>query len=158
MIVVADTSPLSYLILIGEIDLLVHLFGRIFVPEAVVEELRHPAVPETVAGWLREPPPWLSISPTASQEVPPELESLDVGEREAILLARALQADLLIVDDKAARIAARRLGLTVTGTLGVLEVGARRGLIDLRATLGRLRTTNFRVAPRLLAHLLERNP
>lgn len=49
------------------------------------------------------------------------------------------------------------MGLKVTGTLGVLEAGARRGLVDLPTAVARLRETNFRVSPGLLRTLLERN-
>lgn len=157
MIVVADTSPICYLILIDEIQLLGALFGTVHVPEAVAAELAHTAVPAPVAQFLREPPAWIEVQEIGAEEVPPVLTSLDDGEREAILLAQRLKADLLIADDKAARKTAESLGLRVTGTLGVLEAATRRGLLDLPRAVDRLRKTNFRVSPALLRSLLERN-
>lgn len=85
------------------------------------------------------------------------LAPLDVGEREAILLAQQIAADVVVLDDRAGRKAAKSLGLRVTGTLGVLEAGARRDFVDLRAAITKLRATNFRATPALFARLLERN-
>jgi uncharacterized protein len=81
------------------------------------------------------------------------LQELDAGERDAILLAVHLRADLLLMDDREGVEAARHLGLTTTGTLGVLVRAAERGVIDLSAAIGRLRNTNFRVDPLLLERL-----
>lgn len=158
MIVVADTSPICYLLLIDEIDLLPALFTTILIPGAVARELRHPAVPPAVKLWMAAPPPWLEIRESAGRELSPRLNVLDEGEREAILLTQRLGADLLIVDDKAAREAAESLGLKITGILGVLTAGSRRGWVDLAAAVARLQRTNFRAAPALLRRLLESNP
>lgn len=99
----------------------------------------------------------MRIEKAAPAPALPPLDILDRGEREAIQLARQHGADLVILDDKAARLAARELGLRITGTLGVLEAAARRDLVDLRAAVGRLRQTNFRASPALLATVLRRN-
>ena len=58
MLVVADTSPLNYLVLIGEVDLLSHLFGQVCVPDAVIVELQHERTPELVRSWVTAPPVW----------------------------------------------------------------------------------------------------
>jgi predicted nucleic acid-binding protein len=71
------------------------------------------------------------------------LAHLDPGEQEAILLAEELRADLLLMDDQEGRQEAERRALRVTGTLGVLERAAERGLLDLPAVLARLQATNF---------------
>ena len=86
----------------------------------------------------------------------PALAYLGQGEREAIILALDLHADLLLIDDREGVEEARGLGLTVTGTLGVLERAAERGLIDLPAAVGRLQATNFRAAPHVIRAVLER--
>lgn len=67
----------------------------------------------------------------------------DPGERAAIALAKKHEADLLLIDDQAGRAEARRLGLRLTGTLGVLWVAAEKGHIDVPAVLTALRETNF---------------
>ena len=62
-LVVADTGPLNYLLLIDAIDLLPKLFEKIFVPAAVHRELTHPAAPEPVRRWATRVPQWLEILP-----------------------------------------------------------------------------------------------
>jgi len=157
VIVVADTSPICYLLLIGEIDLLAALFGTVTVPRAVATELQHASVPAPVAAWMEGPPDWFQVRDIGQPHESEVLAPLDVGEREAILLAQRLGADLVVLDDRAGREAAKTLRLKVTGTLGVLEVGARRDLVDLRTAITKLRATNFRATPVLLRKLLERN-
>ncbi|MFM2314487.1 MAG: hypothetical protein RLZZ04_3763 [Cyanobacteriota bacterium] len=85
------------------------------------------------------------------------LERLHSGEREAILLAEELKANLIILDEKAARQIARERGLNLTGLLGILDYSATRQLIDLPTVLERLQQTTFRASPRLLRSLLERH-
>ena len=156
MIVVADTSPINYLILIGEIDVLPALYEQIVIPDAVLEELTRPVSPAAVRKWLENPPAWLDIRTPGSTNPEPSIP-LDAGELEAIALAEELDADLLIVDDWAARSEAERLGLRVLGTLGVLRDAAADGLLDLCAAVARLRQTNFRVSATFLENLLHGN-
>ena len=142
MIVVADTSVLCYLVLIEQIELLPRLFDQIVIPQAVYEELRAEGAPAQLQEWMRRLPTWLEIySVTAIGDI--TLESLHSGEREAILLAEELEADLIILDEKAARQIARERGLNLTGLLGILETAATRQLIDLPAVLERLQQTTF---------------
>lgn len=85
----------------------------------------------------------------------PSLDILDKGEREAILLTQELSADLLLVDDKQARLAAADLGIAITGTVGILDKAARMGLIDVKSVIKELQTTNFFIADDLIKKLLE---
>lgn len=87
----------------------------------------------------------------------PETQNLHPGEREVLALGRELSADLVILDDRAARQAARDAHLRLTGLVGLLDRGASEGLIDLPTAVRRLRKTNFRIAPRLLRDLLRRH-
>ena len=153
---VADTGPLNYLTLTGTVDILPKLFGSVFIPEAVGRELSHPQTPDLVREWLAAAPVWLVIHPD-SNVIDPTLRSLDLGEREAVLLALTIKADLLLMDDRAGVVAARSRGFAVTGTLGLLELAARRQLIDLPETIARLRETSFRCRPAMLDELLERH-
>ena len=83
------------------------------------------------------------------------LASLDVGERAAIALAEFLHADLLLMDDRSgAEIAARR-GLSVSGTLGVLDLASKARFVDLHAAFVRLEKTNFSYPPSLMELLLD---
>lgn len=80
--------------------------------------------------------------------------ALDDGERAAIALGVALSAELLLMDDRAGVAAARTRGLAVTGTLGLLDRAARRGLVDLVAAFDALKATNFHTRQALLDTLL----
>ncbi len=154
MIVVADASPLCYLILISCVDVLPKLFGSVSIPQAVREELISADAPVVLQSWIAQPPAWLEIH-SVSSEVAEELSNLHTGEREAIMLAERLKADLIVLDEKLARRIALKRGLRITGTLGLLDEAAARGLINLAAAAEQLRLTNFRASPRLLQVLLE---
>lgn len=156
MIVVSDTSPICYLLLINQIDILQNLYKSITIPQAVADELRAFESPPVVKRWSAQPPNWLqiqSITIPSDQEV--ELGKLDPGEREAILLAEQLKAPLVILDDKAARRIATERGLRIIGLLGILKDAARSDLLDLKKTFEKLQEVGFWVAPSLLERLLE---
>lgn len=154
-VVVADTGPLHYLVLIGEIELLPRLFARVLVPELVHQELRHERTPAPVRVWASAPPSWLRIAPTPPLETLP-FPALDDGERAALALAQTEEADLVLMDDRAGVATARTLAIEATGTLGVLGRAAARELVDLPAAVARLRASNFWCAPALLESLLAR--
>jgi predicted nucleic acid-binding protein len=117
-VVVADATPLHYLILIGAIQVLPRLFERIHVPVEVREELLCEATPPFVRSWMQQPPQWLEIvaAPSAATE-DASLAALDLGERAAIALAESIRADVLLIDERAGAILAQQRGLAVTGTL-----------------------------------------
>jgi predicted nucleic acid-binding protein len=157
MIVVADTTPINYLVLIGEIDVLAKLYGHVVIPQAVQLELTNLHAPAAVRAWVSQPPNWLEVrSPRAVSDH--ALDRLDSGERDAILLAQELDADQLIVDELLGRREAERRGLSVIGTIGVLREAAAEGLLDMRATIERLRQTSFHISPAILASLLDEQP
>ena len=155
MIAVADASPLCYLVLIGEIDLLPQCFSQVLVPQAVVAELLHDDAPAAVRAWASNLPGWICF-----KENPPlattGMEKLQAGEQAAILLAESMKVDVILLDEKAARRVAAGRGLRVTGLLGVLGEAATRGLVELAPAIGRLRTTSFRASPALLKATLDR--
>lgn len=143
MIVVADSGPLHYLILLEHVDLLRRFYGQVLVPEAVARELSAAGAPDTVRVWMTDPPSWVDVRSVASETVEAITAELDLGERAAIALAESLHAGLLLIDEAAGRAEARRRHLRVTGTLGVLRAGAERGLVDVPDLLARLRMTSF---------------
>jgi len=156
MIVIADTSPLNYLIRIAHIDILPQLYDRIVIPPSVLVELRSPGAPEAVRHWIEKPAAWLDIQ--APQQTP-DLALLEAklgpGEQEAILLAQEVKADELIIDEQRGRREAARRHIRVTGTIGVLRAAAKSGLLDLRDALERLRRTNFRIEKDFLDRLIR---
>lgn len=148
-VVVADTGPLHYLVLIGQIDLLPRLFAAVTVPTIVRDELLHPNTPQSVRDWAADPPPWLAVAmPPAHDER--ALQRLDAGESAAIALALALPADLILMDDRAAVAVARARGLAVVGTIGTRDLAGRRKLIDIADAVGRLKATNSDTGPAYL--------
>lgn len=157
MIVVSDTSPLNYLILIDQIDLLPKLFGEVVIPQLVLNELGGDGAPKTVIEWLKSLPEWLVVKPDVLSD-PYGLSHVDAGEREAILLAAEMSADLVLLDDRKARIAAKKIGLRITGTIGLIDKAAQRGLVDLEGIIHRLASTNFYISDELIRELLKDRP
>jgi predicted nucleic acid-binding protein len=153
-LVIADTGPINYLVLIGQINVLPLLFDKIVLPTVVQSELSDPLAPPSVRRWISNAPPWLEIakSPATTRSV-----GIHPGEAAAIDLAVSLHADLLLIDDRAGVSLARQKGLRVTGTLGVLDLAASRGHLDFRQAIGQLRTTSFRFPESVLAALLDRH-
>ena len=150
MIVVADSGPLHYLILLDQIDLLHHFYDEVVVPESVAEELRAVESPQRVNDWMSRPPSWLTVVVVTAEEIASIARELDPGERAAIALAERMRADLLLIDETAGRAEARKRSLRVTGTLGVLRTAAEEGLVDVHDILARLGMTNFYVDEGLL--------
>ena len=155
MRVVSDTGPLHYLVLIGQVDLLPRLLGGVSIPAVVRDELDRSATPLSVRAWMSAPPSWLSVVPGPFPEADAALAALDDGERAAIALAVRLRADLVLMDDRAGVAAARAQGFTVTGTLGLLDRAARRGLVNLGAAFAALKSTTFHTDQALLDALLD---
>jgi predicted nucleic acid-binding protein len=125
---VVDATPIIALALIGRMDLLQRLYSQVVMPLAVQAEV-FAGGPVAVgsaelrqATWLRV----ISLQDTRRAEL---LSDLDRGEAEVIALAQELDADLVIIDERMARRHARRLGLRLTGTLGVLLRAKSLGLV-----------------------------
>jgi predicted nucleic acid-binding protein len=72
-------------------------------------------------------------------------------------LAIAIEADLLLMDDRKGVVVARGKGLRVTGTLGILDIAAQRGLINFTEAIARLRRTTFRIPEAVLDSLMNRH-
>lgn len=155
LLVIADTSPIRYLAQIGHIELLQRLFERISIPVEVAKELSDPSTPPAAHAWIEAPPAWLNVC-EAPPTNDPQLLGLDIGERSAIALGVSIRADLILIDDRKGALMARRKGFETTGTLGVLDLAARRGLIDLADAFGRLKQTNFRYKQEIIDAILMR--
>lgn len=142
MIIIADTTPIHYLILIGKAEVLKELFGRVIVPQAVIDELTRDRTPQPVRDWIDSQPSWLEVR-QPSLELADVAKSLGKGERAAIALAVELAADALLLDDKRAKNEARRRNIPVITILNILESAAERGWLDLPDAITRLRQTSF---------------
>ncbi|NJR57464.1 MAG: DUF3368 domain-containing protein [Cyanobacteria bacterium CRU_2_1] len=155
MIVVCDTSPICYLLLIEQIQILPQLFNQVTISSAVQNELLEEQTFSLIQTWIADPPAWINIQPV-SQPLDNLPVKLGAGEREAISLAVNLQAGLIILDDWDARQAALSQGLTVTGLLGVLYRAGTQNLLDFYNAIERLQQTSFRASPILIQQFLER--
>ncbi len=152
---VADTGPLHYLVLIGEIGMVAALVDEVLIPPEVRDELDRQRSPAPVRAWIAAPPAWLRVQISPAANIGPALARLDPGERAAIALAMTVSADAVLLDDRAGVAAARARGLQAFGTLGLLQRAARRGMLDLPGAIARLAATNFHVRPELLDMLLN---
>ena len=148
-IVVSNATPLVALAWLEQLDLIPKLFGSAHIPQAVYDEFQHN--PEAVGATELDAVPWLRISSVQdSLAVSLLLDQLDLGESEAIVLARELQANLLLMDERRGRRRAVQAGLNVVGTLGILVQARRQNLIGpLRQLLDRLQQLPFHMSERL---------
>lgn len=156
MIVVADTSPLRYLILIDEIDLLPQIFGEVVISDAVLSELLHENSPEAIRSFVSDRPEWIKLE---HLDKPIEIglsAYLDIGESESIQLAEQLNAELLLIDERKGRMIAKQRGLNIIGTFGVLLQAQQRNLVDLDAALEKLEKEDFYLSANLKDQFRER--
>jgi predicted nucleic acid-binding protein len=84
MIVVADSGPLHYLVLLEQIELLRRFYGQVLVPEPVASELSAAGAPAVVRDWITKPPTWVDVRSVPSDAVSMITDDLDPGERAAI--------------------------------------------------------------------------
>ena len=140
-LVVSDTTPLNYLILIGHIEVLGSLFKKVHVPPAVIRELQHAKAPPPVAAWAHNLPAWIEIQ---TRHLDLHL-NVGTGEDEAISLAVELGNATLLADDWKARAAAESRGLFTMGTITVLDLADAAGLLDFEDAASRLRATTFHI-------------
>ena len=108
MVVIADTSPLNYLVLTEYAEVLPRLYGQVVIPHAVFQELLHPNAPPAVARWIASAPAWLVVDQNV-RSLPDVQVDLDSGESAAIALAQANQPDVLLLIDEV-RAGSKRCG------------------------------------------------
>lgn len=160
MIVVSDTSPITNLAAIGQLDLLRQLYTTIVIPVAVYNEMV--AVEKLVPGAVEvQTLSWIQTQAVATTQSVIDIQAnqndIDLGEAEAIILALELKADLLLMDERRGRILAASYGLSVTGLLGVLLQAKRNGLIlAVKPLIDQLiQEADFRVSSELYATVLQ---
>lgn len=147
--VVVDSTPIVALAGIGRPDLLRCLAPEVLMPPAVWNELlsggERPGGAADLAG-----APWIQVGALADSAGAELWTDLDRGEAEVIALARQLGARLVVIDDRLGRRHAERLGLRVTGTIGVLVLARERGLVDeVLPLLSRLEENGIYLSERL---------
>ena len=159
MIVISDTSVITNLAAIQHLQLLPQLYERVIIPEAVYRELAdiNPPVPGTLEVQSAS---WLEVRRVFNREVVERLQeevSLDSGESESIALALELNAELLLIDERRGRAEADRLGLRITGLLGILVEAKHQNLIvSVKPLMDALiATSEFRVSLALYDQILK---
>jgi len=153
MIVVADTSPINYLVLIEHIDILSGLYHRVLIPSAVQRELQHKKTPRAVRDWMAMSPDWLEVR-SIKTALPKSLGDLDAGEAEAIALAEEIHAERIAIDETHGRRIAEAHGLEVIGTLGILREAAHLNLLSFRDAVERLQQNGFHIKQKVLDEIL----
>ena len=150
--VIVNTTPLIALADIGQLDLLRNLYTEVMIPSAVNSEI----ISEP-ARTLVSAADWIKIKSIGVKAQKSSFSSrLHSGEIEVILLAQENEADLLIMDDNAAKKTAKFLGFTVTGTMGVLLRAKREGLItEVKPLPERLIEDGLFVSPTVQNYVLK---
>jgi predicted nucleic acid-binding protein len=160
LVVVSNTSPITNLAAIGQIDLLRLLYGTIIIPEQVYTELVLKGGPNNPGAVEVRSSTWIEMRKVNNTALVQNLVSprLAAGEVEAIVLASELNADLLLLDEKQGRRLADQFGLVYTGLLGVLLEAKTAGLISsIRPSLDALRAgPRFRISERWYVDTLRR--
>jgi uncharacterized protein len=157
IVVVSDTSPITSLAAIDQLDLLRQLYQQIIIPQAVYDEMVNLA--NLVPGAIEvQTSPWIETRQATNRVLVAELqEELDIGESEAIALAIEIQADRLLIDEYPGRTVASRLGLKFTGVLGVLLSAKHKGLISLVKPVmdDLIVQASFRISSQVYAGILQ---
>ena len=148
MPVVSNSSPLIALTRIHRLDLVPRILDSILIPPAVAREIR-PSIPDV--------PHWLQVrAPTKSPSALASRGRLGDGEWEAMALAIEVGAAAILLDDRPARRLAKKAGLSVVGTLGLLLEAKKAGLIaSLRPELDKLLETSFFLSQQLYDQVLR---
>jgi hypothetical protein len=130
--VVSDTSVINYLTAVGQAELLRVQFGKIYVPPAVWRELHAASnLPGTAAADSAQKSGWLVVQEPKPGKILDQLfADLDPGEAEAIALACELKPAVVLLDETDGRLEARRLGLTIIGTVGILASARKSGQLE----------------------------
>jgi len=155
MIIVSDTTPISELAKVGYLDLLPQIFNQVVIPKGVFDELQMGEHPATK---LVKNLSWLEVIEVKNKQLVEDLQKsskLDLGESEAIALAEEMEASQLLIDEKAARKVALARKLPLIGTMGILLLAKRLGLLDnVTEVLDQLRKQGTRISDRLYVQVL----
>ena len=159
MIVVSDTTPIISLLKMDRLPLLHSLFGSVCIPFAVFEELTgNPKYQEEVSV-LRESD-FVQVEEVANAGDVQAIKNdgLDIGESEAIVLAKQLSADILLMDEAKGRLVAFRHGLQIMGTVGILLQAFKDGFLSYHEAVDcvfSLRRNHRRISENLLMDLMK---
>jgi predicted nucleic acid-binding protein len=146
-LVIADASVLIIFDKIERLDILRDLYQEILTTPEISDEFQ------------KSLPDWIKVKSPGNKKYQKLIENhLDVGEASAIALAMEDKESLIILDDLRARKYAKRLGIKITGTLGVINKAKETGIIEkIKPVIEKLIEKDFRVSKNIIQNLLERN-
>lgn len=153
--VIVNSTPLIVLCGIGKLNILKEMYGEIIIPSAVFREVT--AKEDSVCAQIRSAGEWMRVEQIKDcSEKKMYKAKLHDGEVEVMILAQERNADLVILDDNAAKKTAKYLGLTVTGTLGVLVKAKNQGIIGrVSPFLCEMRKNGFYISSEVERMVLE---
>ena len=160
MIIISDTTPIISLIKINRLDLLEKLFVEVLIPNAVFKELTTNNLFTNEAEIVKKSS-FLKVSSVQNQKSLQLLQAvsgLDDGESEAIILADELKSNILLMDERKGRKVAQKLGINITGTIGILIQAYNEGMIsdvEVKSYLNQLKNTNIRLSDSLIQQALS---
>ena len=141
MIVISDTTPIISLLKINKLSLLQVLFKNVIIPQAVYNELiSNPKYTNEAVIIFNTS--YISIKKVENRQQVDELRNnsgLDIGESEAITYSKMVNADLLLMDEQKGRSVAKQLGLSITGTIGILIQAFNENLISKEEILNSIK-------------------
>ena len=155
---IVNATPLIALALIDRLHLLQELFDEVIVPAAVYDEVVRQGRGKPGADNIAAIDDWIILKPDIQPGIDPYLLGLDAGETEVLLLARQINPDWVIIDERLARRIALAMGLPLKGTLGLLLSAVQADILekdDALADVQKLAQQGIRIAPRLLAWFEE---
>jgi predicted nucleic acid-binding protein len=142
-VIVSDTSCLILFYKIGELDLLKKLFDKLHITDSVLKEFN------------QKIPDWIEVDELTTDLQKGLSSYLDKGEATAISLAAEHENSLLIIDEIKGRKAAKEMGISVTGSLGVLVAAKKKGHIrTVKPLIEKIQKTNFRISEELIEQVL----
>ncbi len=160
MIVISDTTPIISLMKAGQLELLQKLFGVVCIPKAVYRELTENEtfseeiriVQECEFFYVEE------VDNEKSVTILRNITGLNAGESEAIILADEKQSDVLLMDEHKGRQVAKKMGITITGTIGILTQAFDEGMLtrkDMERCIEKLKESEIRISEKLYHRLRE---
>jgi predicted nucleic acid-binding protein len=145
-LIIADTSCLILLTKIEQLGLLNVLFEEIAITQEIADEFG-----ESLPSWIV-----IKKVQDSKRQIILELD-LDKGESSAIALALENEVSLLLIDERKGRSIAQALGLSITGTLGVLIRAKEKGLISsLKTAIDTLKMAGFRISDSIVSEVLSK--
>jgi predicted nucleic acid-binding protein len=156
MIVVSNATPLIAMAMADQFDLLQRIFGRIYIPQGVHEEVVKQGGERFGATEVRQAA-WIKVIAAEDKLAVEVLEDdLGKGESETIVLAREMEADWVLMDERLARRKLELLGVRTIGTLGILlKAKELRLLQEIRPEVDKLRARGFRLSRQVYEDVLR---